>query len=128
MKTSLQGLAVPSPRGHKKVAAIRSSTFPAPLRDRWVLFLAAVDEFTRGLRTAAGRRLRLPGRSARNPAAHDRSPHNHSRPKSQDLLGGAGLRFYHRADCPMAVERDWPTATADEHTLAERVPCGMCTP
>src|ERR1700712_4098658 len=44
------------------------------------------------------------------------------------LVGAAGLRHYHRADCTMAVGRDWPSATRSQHEDASRQPCGLCRP
>jgi|GEM_PF-4101575 len=68
-----------------------------------------------------------PGTDSSDQARHDQS-HNHSRPTNQILVGGAKMRFYHRAGCPMAADRNWPAGTAVEHAHAGRTPCGMCTP
>lgn len=47
---------------------------------------------------------------------------------SAHLVGGEGLTHYHRADCPMAVGRDWPEIAAAEHERAGRTACGVCRP
>jgi hypothetical protein len=43
-------------------------------------------------------------------------------------VGGKGLTRYHRADCALAVGRDWPAADLADHALAGRMPCGVCRP
>lgn len=37
-------------------------------------------------------------------------------------------RLYHRAECPMAADRDWPATSRAEQETAGRVPCGWCEP
>jgi hypothetical protein len=37
-------------------------------------------------------------------------------------------RLYHRPDCPMAQDRDWPAGSRVEQERAGRVPCGWCEP
>jgi hypothetical protein len=47
---------------------------------------------------------------------------------SPDLVGGEGLRHFHRAGCTMAQGRNWSAASRDEHERARRVACGVCRP
>jgi hypothetical protein len=44
------------------------------------------------------------------------------------LVGGDGLKRYHRADCTMSAGRQWQVATRLEHETAGRTPCGLCRP
>ncbi len=50
------------------------------------------------------------------------------RSSSPMLVGGPGLRRYHRADCPLAAGRQWPVASRTDHEDAGRIPCGACRP
>ena len=47
---------------------------------------------------------------------------------SQSLVGGEGLRRFHRAGCAMAQGRNWTAASRQEHERAGRVTCGVCRP
>jgi hypothetical protein len=47
---------------------------------------------------------------------------------SQNLVGGEGLRRFHRAGCTLAQGRNWSAASRSEHERAGRVPCGVCRP
>ena len=47
---------------------------------------------------------------------------------SQSLVGGEGLRHFHRAGCTMAQGRNWSAASRQEHERAGRVACGVCRP
>jgi hypothetical protein len=47
---------------------------------------------------------------------------------SQHLVGGEGLRHFHRAGCTMAHGRSWSAASRGEHERAGRVACGVCRP
>ena len=47
---------------------------------------------------------------------------------SQSLVGGEGLRHFHRAGCTMAQGRNWSAASRQEHERAGRVACGVCLP
>ena len=47
---------------------------------------------------------------------------------SQNLVGGEGLRRFHRAGCTMAQGRNWSAASRQEHERAGRVACGVCRP
>ena len=44
------------------------------------------------------------------------------------LIGGEGLTHYHRADCVMAVGREWPELDRAAHERAGRIACGVCKP
>ena len=44
------------------------------------------------------------------------------------LVGGPGLRWYHRADCQLARGRDLGAAARAEHEASGRSPCGVCRP
>lgn len=47
---------------------------------------------------------------------------------SQNLVGGEGLRRFHRAACTLAQGRNWSAASRSEHERAGRVACGVCRP
>jgi hypothetical protein len=47
---------------------------------------------------------------------------------SATLVGGEGLTHFHRSDCPMAADRNWPPGNLAAHQRAGRRPCGVCTP
>lgn len=47
---------------------------------------------------------------------------------SWNLVGGEGLRHFHRAGCTMAQGRNWSAASRSEHERAGRVACGVCRP
>ena len=47
---------------------------------------------------------------------------------SQNLVGGEGLRHFHRVGCTMAQGRNWSAASRQEHERAGRVACGVCRP
>jgi hypothetical protein len=44
------------------------------------------------------------------------------------LVAHPTLGPYHRASCPMAAGRGWPTVQATAMTRAGRRPCGVCEP
>ena len=90
--------------------------------------LAVADGLTRGLRAAAFRGRRLFGQSLTDRTSGTGHDASHGRATSQRLVGGAKMRFYHRAGCPMAADRNWSAATPSEHSIAGRTPCGMCRP
>ena len=47
---------------------------------------------------------------------------------STHIVGGEGLTHFHRADCAMAVGRDWPELDRAAHERAGRTACGVCKP
>ena len=47
---------------------------------------------------------------------------------SQNLVGGEGLRHFHRAGCTMAQGRNWIPESRRDHERAGRVACGVCQP
>lgn len=47
---------------------------------------------------------------------------------SDDLVAGEGVRYYHRSDCPMAAERDWPETSRDAQDALGMLPCRICQP
>ena len=47
---------------------------------------------------------------------------------AQTLVGGDGLRHFHRAGCTMAQGRNWSAGSRQEHERAGRVACGVCRP
>lgn len=101
---------------------------PAPERVRtWLL--AVADGLTRSLRSAADRGRHLFGQATPedSPGTGSVGAQEHV-PSSQKIVAGDGMRFFHRADCPMAVGREWEAAPPGEHTQAGHVPCGMCRP
>lgn len=44
------------------------------------------------------------------------------------LVGGAGLKHFHRADCTLAAAKSFPSASRSEHQSDGRIPCGVCRP
>jgi ABC-type nickel/cobalt efflux system permease component RcnA len=44
------------------------------------------------------------------------------------LVGGAGLKHFHRSDCALATGRDWAAADRSVHEQEGRTPCGVCRP
>lgn len=44
------------------------------------------------------------------------------------LVAGRELRRYHRADCPLATDRDWQASAREQHESAGRTACGVCLP
>lgn len=50
------------------------------------------------------------------------------RSASPVLVAGPDLRRYHRADCPLAARRNWPSAAREQHESAGRTACGACLP
>lgn len=49
-------------------------------------------------------------------------------PRSETLVGSDGRSRYHRADCPMAVGRNYPEMSLSQHQAAGRMACGVCRP
>jgi hypothetical protein len=47
--------------------------------------------------------------------------------RATDLVAGEGLRWFHRADCPLAANQGF-AASHGEHTRAGRHPCRVCQP
>jgi hypothetical protein len=70
-----------------------------------------------------GRLLRQPWLVGTRPSREDRVTAD-----SPVLVAGAGLRFFHRHECPLAAGRSWTALSRDDHVLAGRVPCGACRP
>lgn len=108
-------------------SASRTSRGPAQAR-AWLL--AVAEGLTEKIRGASVGGRHLFGEPSTQPssAAGDGASSGTLQPTSDVLVGGADLRFYHREDCPMATGREWPAAALSGHTLAGRVPCGMCRP
>jgi len=48
-------------------------------------------------------------------------------PRADELVAGAGLRLYHRADCRLAGSA-WAADGRAGHEAAGRRPCGVCRP
>jgi hypothetical protein len=93
----------------------------------------------RGRRAIEQRRRRLLGQLAATPMT-DRtlSPmadrmladwsNGEPRASSSPIVGGEGMRHYHRYDCPLAAGRPWPIGSVEEQKAAGRTPCGVCRP
>jgi hypothetical protein len=47
---------------------------------------------------------------------------------SPALVAGEGLTHFHRSDCAMAADRNWPVLDRVVHERAGRLPCGACRP
>lgn len=87
-----------------------------------VAFAAGASWVHAGRRAVAVRRRRLLGDGASHPMTQP------ARGTSTSLVGGKGLRFFHRADCVIAVGQPWPTRSRAAHVRAGRAPCGICRP
>jgi hypothetical protein len=79
-------------------------------------FAAQATWLLRGRRAVVGYRYQLLGEAP--PQAL--SPVRTQLASSRALVAGERLRWYHRSDCPVAVQSEWATAT--------RLPCGICRP
>ena len=79
-----------------------------------------------GRRAVTLRRLAVLGDLRRMPVRSSARPSLDS--TSQSLVGGEGLRRFHRAGCTLAQGRNWSAASRSEHERAGRVPCGVCRP
>ena len=79
-----------------------------------------------GRRAVALRRLAVLGDLRGMPVRASAGPSGDS--NSQNLVGGEGLRHFHRAGCTMAQGRNWSAASRQEHERAGRVACGVCRP
>ncbi|MEW6472106.1 MAG: hypothetical protein AB1679_07540 [Actinomycetota bacterium] len=44
------------------------------------------------------------------------------------LVATAGIRHFHRSDCPIAAGRGWSSEPRRSHEAAGRTPCGICAP
>jgi hypothetical protein len=44
------------------------------------------------------------------------------------VVGGDGLGWYHRTDCPLAAGQAFPAANRSQHEAAGRHPCRICRP
>jgi hypothetical protein len=47
---------------------------------------------------------------------------------SGSVVGGPGLDRFHRADCPLAAGKGWPTIDVDAARGEGRRACGVCAP
>lgn len=88
---------------------------------------AAVSMLLAGRRGVAARRLAVLGDLRAMPSAKV-SAGSSGDVTSQSLVGGEGLRHFHRAGCTMAQGRNWSAGSRPEHEQAGRVPCGVCRP
>jgi hypothetical protein len=79
-----------------------------------------------GRRAVALRRLAVLGDLRGLPVR--RSAGGSGDPTSQNVVGGEGLRHFHRPGCTMAQGRNWSAASRPEHERAGRVACGVCRP
>ena len=114
----------PHARAQGRVArTFRPPQAPHGLR---TALLAVVDGSTPNLKAAANRVRRLLG----HPVTDGDGGRDEHQPRSISdvLVGGPHMRFYHRADCQMATDREWSEEKLDEHGRTGRSPCGMCRP
>jgi hypothetical protein len=47
---------------------------------------------------------------------------------AETLVAGADRHWFHRADCLLALSRNWPAVSRIEHERAGRRPCPACNP
>ena len=48
--------------------------------------------------------------------------------RADGLVAAAGMRHFHRPDCPIAAGGGWRPEPRGAHEAAGRTPCGICTP
>lgn len=86
---------------------------------------AGVSLLLAGHRAVAMRRVAVLGAIPALP------PRNAPRPAPTTgtlLVGADGLRHFHREDCALAADRNWPALSRLQHSEAGRTPCGVCRP
>jgi hypothetical protein len=88
--------------------------------------VGAIPMLLGGRHAVVVRRLEVLGDLRHLPARASALPSADS--TSQNLVGGEGLRHFHRAGCTMAHGRNWSAASRQEHERAGRVACGVCRP
>jgi hypothetical protein len=88
-----------------------------------VAFFGQAAWLLNGRRSLGERSMHLLGRPPTRAAARVGV-----RSLSQQLVGGEGLRWYHRADCPLARGQGWPVSSLAVQEAAGREPCGVCRP
>jgi len=86
----------------------------------------AIPMLLAGRRAVIVRRLAVLGDLRGRPARSSAGASGNS--SAQGLVGGEGLRHFHRAGCAMAQGRNWSAASRQEHERAGRVACGVCRP
>ena len=87
---------------------------------------AAIPMLLGGRRAVTLRRIAVLGDLRGLPVRASVQPSGSS--TSQSLVGGEGLRRFHRAGCTLAQGRNWSAASRQEHERAGRVACGVCRP
>ena len=87
---------------------------------------SAIPMLLAGRRAVGVRRLAVLGDLRGIPARASAGTSDAS--TSHNLIGGVGLRRFHRAGCTLAQGRNWSAAPRSEHERAGRVPCGVCRP
>lgn len=82
-----------------------------------------------GWRAVLVRRMAVLGRVRPDQAGKHVLP-DQSRPGADPraLVGGEGLRHFHRPDCALARDRDWAAASRVQHEQRGRTACGVCRP
>jgi hypothetical protein len=88
-----------------------------------VAFFGQASWLLNGRRAVGERSIHLLGRPPRRATAG-----GGVRSRASQLVGGEGLRWYHRSDCPLARAQVWPVASRSEHEADGRQPCGVCRP
>jgi hypothetical protein len=115
-----------APHARARGRAARTFRPPRAVDGLRTALLAVVDSGTTSLKAAAVRVRRLLGRPVTD-GDRERDEH-HPRSTSDVLVGGPNMRFFHRADCQMATDREWSEEKLDEQGRTGRSPCGMCRP
>jgi hypothetical protein len=88
-----------------------------------VAFFGQVSWLLNGRRALGERSMHLLGRPAPRSAVG-----LGIRSTASQLVGGEGLRWYHRADCQLARGQSWSVASRSAHEADGRQPCGVCRP
>ena len=80
-----------------------------------------------GRRAVGVRRMALLGDPAPEVVVpHQQHPAHDLR--ADALVAGEGLTHYHRADCPMAVNKSFVAASRSAHERSGHAACGVCRP
>lgn len=90
-----------------------------------VAFSGNVIWLSRGRRAVGDRARHLFGDVAIRPA---RRPESMPSTPATVVVGGPGLRWFHRPSCPLATGQPWLTGQRAEHEHAGQVPCRVCRP
>lgn len=95
-----------------------------------VAMAASIGLLLAGRRAIGLRRIALLGQASDDyvPASQVVDTSVQGAASSAVLVGEVGRTHYHRSDCAMAAERNWPEGSELEFQRAGMTPCGVCRP